>query len=292
MRLPDFLIIGAAKSSTTTLYKYLCRHPQIYMSTPKELDFFAIDDIYARGIDWYSLLFSEAGLEQVCGEASTTYTRLPKFPKAAARIAQTLPKVKMIYIIRHPVDRAYSHHVHEIKCREQKPNTTFEEGIKERSYLVESSDYMKHLEQYLAFFPKEHFLIILMDDLIDKPADTMEEVCRFLGVNDKIDLVENSPIVANQARRAADGFVRSKMTSPLRAIPGAVFIANLLPQWVRDLVYQVLKALPHYRKWGEQQSYLPPQMLPETRQMLLEKFREPNLRLAEFINRDLSHWNH
>ncbi|NER32103.1 MAG: sulfotransferase domain-containing protein, partial [Symploca sp. SIO1C4] len=78
MRLPDFLIIGAAKSGTTTLYKYLCRHPQICMSNPKEPDFFAIDHIYDQGIDWYSSLFSEARLKQVCGEASTTYTRLPK----------------------------------------------------------------------------------------------------------------------------------------------------------------------------------------------------------------------
>ncbi|NET07282.1 MAG: sulfotransferase domain-containing protein [Symploca sp. SIO2B6] len=291
MRLPDFLIIGAAKSGTTTLYKYLCRHPQICMSNPKEPDFFAIDHIYDQGIDWYSSLFSEAGLKQVCGEASTTYTRLPKFPKAAERIAQVLPKVKMIYIIRHPVDRAYSHHVHEIKCHEQKPKTTFEEGIKERSYLVDSGNYMKHIEQYLQFFPRESLLIMLMEDLIHKPADTMEKICSFIGVDDKIDLVQNSPIAANQAHQDAQWFLRSKITSPLRAIPGVVFIANLLPQGLRDLAYQVLKALPYYRKQGEKQSYLPPPMLPETRQMLLEKFSEPNLRLAEFLNRNLSHWN-
>lgn len=291
MTKPSFLIIGAAKSGTTTLYRYLCRHPQVYMSTPKEPDFFAIDAIYERGMTWYSSLFDQAESHQLCGEASTTYTRLPKFPDAAERIAQALPEVKLIYIMRHPVDRAYSHHVHEIKCREQKPRTTFESAIKERPYLVESGDYMQHIELYLKYFSRNSLLLLLMEDLIQNPRDILDQVCCFIGVDNTIDLIQDTPVKANQAREAADGFVRSKLTAPLKAIPGVNRTVALFPQGVRDAAYQVLKGLPYYGKWGKKQSYLPPPMLPETHQMLLERFRDQNQRLAEFLNRDLSHWS-
>ena len=115
MSKPDFIIIGAAKSGTTTLYQYLCRHPQIYMSTPKEPDFFSLDMNYHKGIEWYESLFDGAKPEQICGEASTTYSRWHQHPKAAERISQYLPKVKLIYIMRHPVDRAYSFYAYRFK---------------------------------------------------------------------------------------------------------------------------------------------------------------------------------
>lgn len=290
-RLPDFLIIGAAKSGTTTLYQYLCRHPQIYLSSPKEPDFFAIDELYAKGLEWYSDLFAEARADQVCGEASTTYTRLPKYPHAAERIAKTLPQVKLIYIMRSPIERAYSHHVHEIKCKEQVPKTPFEKGMAQRHYLVESSDYMQHIELYLRYFPRESLLLLLMEDLIEKPEQVLATVCQFIGVDDTIDLIQDSPVVANEARRSAEGYVRSRLTAPLKKIPGMKNVAHLFSREMRDAVYRGLRGIPFYGKWGEKQSYVPAPMLPETRTMLLERFRQPNQELAKLLERDLSHWD-
>ena len=138
-KIPDFIIIGAAKSGTTSLYKYLCRHPQIFMCTPKEPDFFSIDANYFKGIDWYYSLFNEASPTQVCGEASTTYSRWHQHPKAAERIYQSLGQVKLIYIMRHPVDRAYSFYVHRFKGSLHKPelavSNTFEETISNKANL-------------------------------------------------------------------------------------------------------------------------------------------------------------
>ena len=291
MRLPDFLIIGAAKAGTTTLYDYLCQHPQIYMTSIKEPCFFSDNDIYAKGLDWYSSLFNQAASGQVCGEASTRYTRYRQYPEAATRIAQTLPNVKFIYIMRHPIERTYSHHVHEIRTGQNKPRTTFEEGIKYHSYMLDVSNYIQQIEQYLKIFPKDSFLFLLMEDLIQKPSDTLREIFKFLEVDETIDLVDRRSVAKNQARDHAEGFVRSKMTAPLKKIPAFSHAVGLLPQEWRDFAYQVLKALPYYGKWGKNQSYLPPPMLPETRQMLIEKFREPNQKLAELLNRDLSHWS-
>lgn len=293
MKLPDFLIIGAAKSGTTTLYQYLCRHPQVYMSTPKEPDFFSIESHYARGMDWYSSLFSLAQPHQVCGEASTTYSRWQQHPQAAERIAQTLPNVKLIYIMRHPVDRAYSFYIHRFKGAHHKPELavadTFEETIQQQSEFIDSSYYLEQIQRYLQYFPQESFLFLLMDDLIQNPAATLDKIFRFIGIDPNIDVIQEKTVVANKASYHPEWFVKEQLLAPLKAIPGVSLTAKLLPKEWRDRAYKIIKGLK-YEAWVKQQ-YFPPPMLPETRQMLLDKFREPNQRLAEFLNRDLSHWN-
>jgi hypothetical protein len=201
----------------------------------------------------------------------------------------------MIYIMRHPVDRAYSFYVHNIKSQQLrysklKVEETFEEAIKRDGRLLDSSDYMMQIEQYLKLFPRESFLFLLMEDLIENPADTMRKIFSFIGVDENIDVIQEAPIVANQARTYKQWFVRSRITAPLKRIPGVASIASLLPQEVRDQVYhQVLQRLPY--KKNVEKEYLPPPMRPETRQMLLARFRESNQRLANFLNRDLSHWD-
>jgi hypothetical protein len=303
MRLPDFLIIGAAKAGTTTLYKYLCRHPQIYQPVKqdtvyvpqkpysyKEPNFFGCDDNYAKGIEYYALLFNRVQDHQLCGEASTDYTKYPQFPNSAARIAHHLPDVKLIYIMRHPVERAYSYYIH--LGRGSKYKETFEEHIHRTSISLDGSNYMLQIEQYLKFFPREAFLFLLMDDLIKKPEQILFQVCEFLGIDDTVDLIERDPIggiAANQRRELLEGIRRSKVTSPLRAIPGMTTMASLFPQAWRDHVYRFLKETPYGKTVSQQ--YIPQPMRPETRQLLLARFREPNQRLAEFLNRDLSHWS-
>jgi hypothetical protein len=292
MRLPDFLIIGGAKSGTTTLYRYLCRHPQVYMSTPKEPDFFAVDTQYAQGIDWYSSLFNEAKPEQVCGEASTTYSRSQQYLQAAERIAQALPKVKMIYIMRHPVDRAYSFYVHKQKegWRHQKKSfETFEQTIEHQSEFLDSSYYLEQITKFLQFFSRESFLFLLMEDLIQQPAKTVKTTLDFINVDSKIDLTEKGIIVANKAQDNSEWFIRQELMSPWKKIPGVIQAKALLSQTARDRCYLVLKKI-QYQQWQKKQE-LPPAMLPETRQILLEKYRQPNQQLANFLQRDLSHWN-
>lgn len=290
---PQFIIIGAAKSGTTTLYQYLCRHPQIFMSTPKEPDFFSVDSHYARGMDWYESLFQEAKLDQICGEASTTYSRLQQYPHTVERLVKALPEVKLIYIMRHPVDRAYSFYVHRLKGSRYKPELavekTFEETIVKQSEFIDSSFYLYQIEQYLKFYPRSSFLFLPMEELIQHPHKTICKILGFIGADTNINLTEESTLVANKAEDDPEWFIRKQMTSSFNQIPGVEQIKALLPQSLKDQAYQWIRRFK-YKDWKSQQ-YMPPPMRPETRQMLLEKYREPNHKLAEFLNWDLSSWN-
>lgn len=108
MRLPDFYIIGAAKSGTTSLHAILDKHPGIFMPETKEPEFFARDDIYEKGIGYYADLFAEATDSQLIGEASPIYSMSPYFPNTASRIRKHTPDAKFIFIMREPVSRAFS----------------------------------------------------------------------------------------------------------------------------------------------------------------------------------------
>jgi Sulfotransferase domain len=285
IRLADFIIMGAAKSGTTTLFRYLERHRQICLSKIKEPNFFGMDENYQKGLDWYSSMFSGAKPDQVCGEASTDYAKFPKFPATAKRLAQTLPDVKLIYLMRNPVNRAYAYYRH--IGRKFKVRETFEEHIGHTQICLESSNYMMQIENYLQFFPKESFLFLMMEDLIDHPEKTLPKICRFIGVDD-IDLVEGNPIRANEAAQFFQDTLRGRITAPLRSIPFLEKIAKSVPQSWRDMVYKALKRSSYAQSVA--QEYQAPPMLPETRQLLIEYFREPNQRLAAFLDRDLSHW--
>ncbi|MEL6578221.1 MAG: sulfotransferase domain-containing protein [Cyanobacteria bacterium J06621_12] len=292
-RKPAFIIIGAAKSGTTSLYEYLCRHPQIYMSTPKEPDFFSVDANYEQGMDSYYALFEPAQADQVCGEASTTYSRLHQHPQTVKRIHAALPQVKLIYIMRQPIDRAYSFYIHRFKGAlyrpEQAVEDTFEATIKQQPEFIESSYYLEQIEQYLKLFSRQSCLFLLMKDLIEQPGATLEQILTFIGVDPQIDLVQQEQIIANKAGDYPEWYVKEQLLGSVKSIPGVQTLSELMPKQLKQGLYQLIKR-QKYQDWQTNQ-FLPPPMLPETRTMLLDHFQAHNKRLAEFLGRDLSHWN-
>lgn len=288
-RLPDFLVIGAAKSATSTLATLLAMNPRIFISPTKEPEFFAVDDVFERGIEWYRELFRGAGDDQLCGEASTAYTRWPQLPHAAERIARHIPHAKLIYIMRHPVDRAYSHYVHRL-TKELHPGepirSTFEEHVRHDLMCLDGSRYVEQIDRYLVYFPKKAFCFLLTEDLEQSPQETMTRVFGFLGVP-TIEL--NRPgLRRNDAARQRQGKIRASTTAPLRAIPGLAAVASRTPRAWRDGVFRMLSATP-YGKWMRARHTAPP-MRPETRQALLKEFEPLNAKLARLIDRDLGHW--
>ena len=133
MTLPTFLIIGTMKGGTTSLHRYLRQHPEVFMPERKELNFF-LDEYagppidppeernWSRGITWYERQFAGAERERAVGEASANYSRYPTYPGVAERIAEVVPKVKIIYLVRNPIDRVFSHYLHDVaNGREQCP---------------------------------------------------------------------------------------------------------------------------------------------------------------------------
>ena len=114
---PDFVVIGAMKCMTSTLHEQLAAQAGIFMSTPKEPYYFSNDEVYARGEDWYRGLFSDAKPGDLCGESSTHYTKLPSYPHTVARMHVAFPHLKLIYVMRHPIERLVSQYVHEWSVR-------------------------------------------------------------------------------------------------------------------------------------------------------------------------------
>jgi len=210
-RKPDFIIIGAAKAGTTSLYKKMSMHPDVFMTTPKEPEFFARDDVYKQGIEWYRELYAKAEKNKICGEASTLYSLITNFPETASRIHKEQPNVKIIFVLRNPVDRAYSYYIQILKnyqssTKDFSINRTFEECIfpeknpnrKGRSLFFAPFDshhkdipstflgggmYMMIINEYLKYFPRKNILLIKFEDLVINLESVTQDVCDFLEID-------------------------------------------------------------------------------------------------------------
>ena len=281
-RLPDFLIIGAAKSGTSTLFKYLSKHEQIFIPANKELEFFCNDLNYNKGLSWYKSQFADVEKYHLCGDASTTYTRWPHKPNVPERIAKTLEKIKFIYVMRHPVERSFSHYVHHMRSGVTK---TFEEALAKDDIYINCSKYMMQIERYLPFFPKDSFLFITLDDLKQNPHLVLKKIQNFLGIKD-LDIVSDSPIIANKSK--PDFYLRARSTDRLLKIRGISKLKQKLPQTWKDFAFDLIKKSPIGKKW--QNEYNIPPLQPTTRKKLLKIFYEDTKKLEIFINCDLKNW--
>jgi len=178
-RLPDFVIIGAMKSATSTLYHWLAVQPEVFMASPKETNFFARD--WGRGVDWYREFFAAAEPGQLLGEASVMYTSPEHADAAAERMKDVVPDVRLIYVIRDPVERIRSHYRHEVqRHRETRPLL---EAIGEpgNDYLGNSM-YFERLAPYAQRFDAEHLLVIRFEDVVRDPWPGWDETLSLLDL--------------------------------------------------------------------------------------------------------------
>ena len=181
-RLPSFLVIGAMKAGTTSLYHYLRHHPQVFMPRIKELDFFAGEGNWRRGLGWYTRQFAEAGPGAIAiGEASTTYSKYPRYQGVAERIAQHVPHALLVYVVRNPIDRIRSHYQHRVAVgAETEP---MESALIENPIYLDYSRYAMQIDQYVSHFPRERLLIVTSEDLRHDRLRTIGHVYAFLGVD-------------------------------------------------------------------------------------------------------------
>jgi hypothetical protein len=179
--LPTFIVIGAMKAGTTSLYHYLRHHDDIFMSRIKELDFFVSEANWDRGLDWYRRQFSGAGGYRARGEASTLYTKWPEYDGVPERIASTLPWVSLIYVVRDPIVRMRSHYQHRVMtgAETSPPDVAL---IENPTYLA-CSRYAMQLERYLDHFPREQILVVTSEALRSDRLATVQGVYDFLGVD-------------------------------------------------------------------------------------------------------------
>lgn len=177
--LPTFVVIGAMKAGTTALHAYLRDQPAVFVSTPKELDFFT-DANWGRGLAWYEQHFTEAGDAIARGEASPNYTKRHLEPEVVDRLHATVPDARLIYLVRHPVERIGSMYRHLVADgHERRPITAL---LDDSDYVLTSS-YAFQIEAYLDRFDREQILILDSARLRDDRVAAVAEVLRFIGIS-------------------------------------------------------------------------------------------------------------
>lgn len=294
--MPDFLLIGAMKSGSTSLHDHIERHPDVFAPENKEPGFFSRDERFARGLAWYQGLFAGAKSNQLCYESSTCYSRWPHFGDVVSRIHEHVPDAKLLYIMRHPVSRAYSHYKHEMAERDYKksgPIISFEEALAESEEYVDASLYLKQIEQFLKYYPRERFCFVLLDDLKRDPQATLKIVQQFLGLDVRDDLTEagmSNPIEHRIAQSKA-----MQSFDQMRKNPVAGAVARLTPTWVKAKVRELYtkSSLADVLMRGKAQAFSEKlsSLAPATRERLLDRFKQPNRELGEFLGREIpSSW--
>ena len=203
--LPDFLIIGAQKAGTSSLYKYLIQHPAILPAYQKEIHFFTLPSLYNKGTRWYRGHFptslAKNGNGRLTGEASPSYLFFPLVPQ---RVHQVMPQVKLIALLRDPVARAFSNYHHQV--RRGLETLSFAEAIQQEparlgddwqktvadphfhslnlahySYLLRG-DYVSQLKRWRQFFPPEQMLVLKSEDFYEEPQQLVAQVTAFLNL--------------------------------------------------------------------------------------------------------------
>lgn len=177
--LPTFLIIGAGKSGTTSLWSYLNQHPQIGMSAIKEPSFFSIDEVHARGVGWYARLWTGHEDKLARGEASNSYSATETFPHTIDRIADVMPAPKFLYIVRHPRARSESDWMERSKVE----RISFSEFLRSDPVYADKNMYLRTLERYTDRFGEDSVMVLFYDDLRRDPNLLLASVCTFLGVD-------------------------------------------------------------------------------------------------------------
>lgn len=179
-RLPDFLIIGASKSGTTSLFRWLGAQEEIHSQRVKEPHFFSDEKEWDKGMDYYAGYFREARRDQLTGEASVSYTNPEKSTTAASRIKQVLPSARLIFVARDPLERLRSHYRHQVqRGRERRP---FAEAVQDDAYVARSQ-YHHCLEPYFDRFPQEQICVVRFEDLISQDTSGWSKVLGFIGLD-------------------------------------------------------------------------------------------------------------
>ena len=228
---PDFIIIGAMKCATSSLHEQLAQQPGFFMSTPKEPNYFSDDDVYARGAGWYEGLFAGSEGAQLRGESSTHYTKLPIYPRACSRMKEALPELKLIYMMRHPIDRLVSHYMHE--WTQRVIDRPIDAAIDAHPELIAYSQYSRQLAPYLEAYGKDAVLPVFFKHFQSNMQVELERVCRFLDYHGQPQVaheVTNQNVSSERLRLGPLGqFI---VDQPLLAAARR----NLVPQLVRDVV--------------------------------------------------------
>lgn len=278
--LPTFFIIGASKSGTTSLNRYMLAHPEIGMAEPQEPHQLLGPGFQAR-LESYRGLF--AGEEAIRGECSSGYSNYPYNAEIVDRIAETVPSASFIYLLRDPIDRAVAHYAqHVIKGDE---NRTVDDALlpEADNYYVAASRYATQLERYLRRFDLECILVLEQTELRDRRRETLRRVFEHVRADPTIwdpafEQEHNVRAGKNPQNVQLSSLGRALRDSRLNAIS-----RRLLPEWVREAV--ITRA-----RTGLGTPVLP-EPSAETRERLTEALAPEAERVRKLLGRKFDAWS-
>lgn len=180
MTTPDFLIIGAMKCGTSTLQSQLAAQPGVFMTTPKEPNFFSDDPVYAKGMGWYSALYDGAAPDDLKGEASTHYTKRPTWPDTVVRLQAAVPDPRLIYMIRNPIDRCVSHYIHD--WSEGRLAHDLDTAIEKVDEITAFSQYAMQIAPFVEAFGADRILLTSLEAFKRDGAGELARIGAFIGL--------------------------------------------------------------------------------------------------------------
>ncbi|MGF1491702.1 MAG: sulfotransferase [Microcoleaceae cyanobacterium] len=299
MVMPNFLLVGAAKAGTSAIYDYISQHPQIYMSPEKEPMFFAFegekpnfqgpgDDHSAyyysiTDLETYEALFNQVSNEVAIGEASALYLYHEQAPE---RIQHYIPKVKLVMILRHPVERAYSNFLHLVRDNRE-PVTDFEQAMQQEDNRIENhwewfwhyrhlGLYAEQIKRYLERFDRSQIKIYLYEDFVADSDGLIRDCFEFLEVDPDF-----TPDTSRKVN--ASGFTKNKALHSFLRQPNPIkeMVKLILPTQLG----RQIKTYLHNKNLEK------PQLSGELKKQLVEDyFYDDIIELQTLIERDLSDW--
>ncbi len=232
---PDVYLIGAMKAGTTSLADLLAKHPDVAVSSPKEPHFFT--ENLGKDLDWYKACFKDVG-RRVCVDASTSYSIAPvpgpfkykreceRYLGVPSRIKAINPDAKIIYMLRNPVARTYSHYLHNARTGwEKRP---LRQAIEEDSQYLSASNYPAQIALYREHFDDRSIKVLLFEDFIKSPESVARECFAFMGVG-HID-----GITLEHAKN--EGFLYNGIGIKLHKLGLMSFASSLLPKPVKNFI--------------------------------------------------------
>ena len=272
-RFPDFILIGATKCGTTSLHRWLRGHPNVFIPSRKELRYFTTQHNYHRGPDWYASWFGDAAADSIVGEASNAYTRHPVYDGVPSRIAELLPEVKLIYLVRDPLRRLESHYRHRLVTGKEwrRPEAAI---ARDPSYLA-AGLYGAQLAEYRKHFRPDQILILNSERLFSHSDSELPKVAAFLGVDCSLGLaleatnVTSERLVAPHALRYLSAFkpAKQQVKTLARRIRRSAFRHLLMPAGQPDF-----------------------ELREETLRVLARRFEEDRCLIEELAGPDVATW--
>lgn len=273
----DFIVIGAMKAATSTVCAYFEDHPEVYMVPGCELNYFSRDENYARGLDWYHGHLAPRTTELICGEGSNNYAARDLFPHTAARMAAYNPEMKILYMVRHPLERIISAWIQNRANQWDAVPPTLDRAVREMpERFVGQSRYWHNITPYREIFGDERIFVGFMEDLDEEPEKFFARITAFLNLP-PAPQIKRSHLNKSMGKR-----VPTSGYSAVRQLPFADKLAAAFPAHIKRSIKRKLFTRPLAEK---------PEFSPETRDRVLQVLRPDAQAFLAHYGKPVNFWD-